>query len=113
MEKLSNSIVLDESFDNCNLQGLLEVIGGKGKKKRKQYTTPKKNKHTHKGKKLHTLSYYALNQDGTVQRVKKFCENETCKGKGIFMANHKNRYYCGSCHLTLIKKEEPKETATQ
>ena len=66
MGSLNESTIIDESFENSNLEASLEVLGGKGKKKRKQYTTPKKNKHTHKGKKLHTLSYYALNQDGTV-----------------------------------------------
>ena len=76
-----------------------------GKKKKKTYATPKKNKHRHKSKKLHTLSYYTINDDGSVERVKKLCEQSTCKGKGIFMASHKNRYYCGNCTLTLMKKD--------
>ena len=88
-----------------------DLIGGgkkKGGKKKKAYTTPKKNKHKHKNQKLHVLEYYAL-KDGKAEKIKKTCENETCKDKGIFMANHWNRYYCGKCHLTLQKLNAPKE----
>ena len=34
------------------------------------------------------------------------CTRATCKGKGIFMADHKNRYYCGKCSCTLMKKTD-------
>ena len=68
-----------ESVDQMSESALLEVcssvIGGgkvqKGKKK-KQYSTPKKNKHRHKNSKLHVLSYYALTKD-KLDRVKKMC----------------------------------------
>lgn len=49
-------------------------MGGKGKKKKKNYSTPKRVKHRHTSTKLHTLSYYAVDKEGSVQRVKKFCE---------------------------------------
>ena len=90
------------------LTALFEIKGGKGKKKRKQDTTKKNNKHRHVSVKLHAVSFYAIQQDGSVERVKKLCESETCKGKGIFMANHKNRYYCGKCQLTLMKQSAQK-----
>jgi small subunit ribosomal protein S27Ae len=57
---LNSFTVLDGSFDNSNLTGLIDVCGGKGKKKRKAFTTPKKTKHKHKNTKLLALSYYAL-----------------------------------------------------
>ena len=88
------------------------MIGGgkkKGGKKRKAYATPKKNKHKHVNVKLQALNYYAIKGDGTVEKTRKLCEQETCKGRGIFMANHWNRYYCGNCALTLLKKDAPKE----
>lgn len=94
-----------------NVYVCVDVVGGgkkKGGKKKKAYTTPKKNKHKHKNQKLRVLQYYAL-KDGKAEKIKKICENETCKEKGIFMANHWNRYYCGKCHLTLQKLNAPKE----
>jgi small subunit ribosomal protein S27Ae len=81
----------------------------KGGKKRKAYATPKKNKHKHVNVKLQALNYYAIKGDGSVERTRKLCEQETCKGKGVLMANHWNRYYCGKCALTLLKKDAPKE----
>ena len=89
----------------------IPMVGGgkkRGGKKRKAYATPKKNKHKHQNVKLHALSYYALNKD-TVEKVKKLCTQESCKDKGIFMANHWNRFYCGNCHITFEKINAPKE----
>ena len=102
---------VDELAEGETVSAVVSVIGGgkKGGKKRKAYTTPKKNKHKHKNTKLMALSYYAIKGDGTVERTRKLCEQDTCKGRGIFLANHWNRYYCGTCSLTLIKKDAPKE----
>ncbi len=97
--------------DNANVFACMDLIGGgkkKGGKKRKAYATPKKNKHKHRNVKLQALSYYAFNKD-QVEKVKKLCTQDTCKDKGIFMANHWNRYYCGRCHLALEKLNAPKE----
>ncbi len=101
---------LEELEANETISAVVDLIGGgKGGKKRKAYTTPKKNKHRHQNVKLMALNYYAIKGDGTVEKTRKLCEQETCKGKGIFMANHWNRYYCGNCSLTLLKKDAPKE----
>ena len=102
---------LSELTDAQTLSVAMDLVGGgkkKGGKKRKAYATPKKNKHKHKNVKLQALSYYAFNKD-KVERVKKLCTQDTCKDKGIFMANHWNRYYCGRCHLALEKLNAPKE----
>jgi len=98
--------------NGSTLFALVDVLGGgkkKGGKKRKAYATPKKNKHKHVNVKLQALNYYAIKGDGSVERTRKLCEQETCKGKGVLMANHWNRYYCGKCALTLLKKDAPKE----
>ena len=102
---------MSELKEGDSLEAVVSLVGGgkKGGKKRKAYTTPKKNKHKHKNTKLMALSYYAIKGDGTVERTRKLCEQDTCKGRGIFLANHWNRYYCGTCSLTLIKKDAPKE----
>ncbi len=83
---------------------MVDVLGGK--KKKKGYSTPKKNKHRHKNVRLHVLSYYTIKGDGknaTVEKVKRLCDQKTCKGRGIFMATHHNRYYCGSCNTAYFK----------
>ena len=103
---------LNDLTADSTLFALIDVLGGGKKKggiKRKAYATPKKNKHKHVNVKLQALNYYAIKGDGSVERTRKLCEQETCKGKGVLMANHWNRYYCGKCALTLLKKDAPKE----
>ena len=103
---------LEGLSSDSTVYALIDVLGGgkkRGGKKRKAYATPKKNKHKHVNVKLQALNYYAIKGDGSVERTRKLCEQETCKGKGIMMANHWNRYYCGNCALTLLKKDAPKE----
>ncbi len=41
--------------------------------------------------------------DGKAQRVGKICDR--C-GEGTFMAEHKDRWYCGKCSMTVWKKGE-------
>jgi small subunit ribosomal protein S27Ae len=69
------------------------------KRKKKNYTTPKKIKHKHKKVKLAVLKYYKVDGNGKISRLRRECTNETC-GAGVFMANHFNRQYCGKCGLT-------------
>lgn len=106
-ERLDSSFQLTQESSMMNFSVLAEVVGGK-KKKKKVFTTPKRKKHIHKNVKLRALSYFSVNKDGTVSKVKKLCEMKECKGQGIFMASHKNRFYCGKCHTTMVKKEETK-----
>ena len=94
--------------DMGTVQVNLSLDGGKGKK-RKTYNTPKKNKHKRVNVKLAVLNYYAIENDGTVKRTRRRSAQVGCKNRGIFMASHWNRYYCGLTHLTLKKKDAPKE----
>jgi small subunit ribosomal protein S27Ae len=59
---------------------------------------PKKEKK----KKVKVLkgSFYKV-EDGKLIRTRKVCKR--C-GQGVFMAEHKDRYTCGSCHYTEWKK---------
>ncbi|CCF75580.1 small subunit ribosomal protein S27Ae [Babesia microti strain RI] len=77
--------------------------GGAKKRKKKQHTTPKKNKHKKKKVKLAPLKYYKIEKDDKVVRLLKECPSSTC-GRGVFMASHHNRTYCGRCGLTYISK---------
>lgn len=79
---------------------VLRLRGGGKKRKKKVYTTPKKIKHKHRKHKLAVLTYYKVDGEGRVERLKRECPASTC-GAGVFMANMKDRQYCGKCHLTL------------
>ena len=46
--------------------------------------------------------------DGKVTRLRKECQEPSC-GPATFMAIHKNRYYCGKCHNTLVFQEGDKK----
>eukprot|EP00796_Vickermania_ingenoplastis_P009040 gene9040-6341_t len=84
------------------------VEGGKGKKKKKKiFTKPKKPTHRHKCEKMRALKYFKVTEkdDGSykVERTRRECANPTC-GSGVFLAKHKDREYCGKCHLTFKSK---------
>ena len=68
---------MSKEDENSHVNAFIPLCGGgkkRGGKKRKNYTTPKKNKHKHVNKKLMALSYYAINKKGEVERIKKLCE---------------------------------------
>ena len=44
--------------------------------------------------------------DGKLERIGKVCPR--C-GECVFMAKHKDRYYCGRCHYTEFQNEPKKE----
>lgn len=86
------------------IQAHVRVLGGGKKRKKKTYTTPKKIKHKHKKVKLATLKYYAVDDANKVTRLRKECPNESC-GAGVFMAQHRDRIYCGKCGLTYVQED--------
>ena len=77
---------------------VLRLRGG-AKKRKKSYTTPKKN--THKGKKvkLAVLKYYKVDENVKISRLRRECPSDEC-GAGVSMASHFDRQYCGKCCLT-------------
>lgn len=106
---------------------VLRLRGGAKKRKKKNYSTPKKIKHKKRKVKLAVLKFYKVNNDyflfvhiihiiiyisifillqidenGKVIRLKKECTSENC-GPGVFMADMPNRHYCGKCTATLPK----------
>uniref|UniRef100_A0A3B0NAG2 S27 ribosomal protein, putative n=1 Tax=Theileria annulata TaxID=5874 RepID=A0A3B0NAG2_THEAN len=93
-----SELLVDES--TISLDHHLELLGGGKKRKKKQYTTPKKVKHKKKKVKLAVLKYYKVDGDKVV-RLLKDCPGENC-GRGVFMAAHNNRTYCGRCQLTYL-----------
>lgn len=82
------------------VQQVLRLRGGGKKRKKKTYTKPKKVKHVHKSVKLAVLKFYRVDDNGKVIRLRKSCPHDDC-GVGVRMAVHKDRFYCGSCGLTV------------
>jgi len=80
---------------------VLRLRGGAKKRKKKNYTTPKKNKHKHKKVKLAVLKYYKVDENGKIHRLRRECPDEKC-GAGVFMAAHKDRMCCGKCAKTFV-----------
>lgn len=83
--------------DNSTFHLALDLKGGK-KRKKKVYTTKKKNKHKHVNVKLAVLKFYTIDGSNNISRARKCCPN--C-GVGVFMAKHFDRLYCGKCSLTF------------
>jgi len=75
--------------------------GGAKKRKKKNYSTPKKIKHQKKKNKLAVLKYYKVDESGKIHRLRRECPNLSC-GAGVFMAAHPDRHYCGKCHMTFV-----------
>jgi ubiquitin-small subunit ribosomal protein S27Ae len=49
-----------------------------------------------------TKEFYKV-EGGKLSRTEKVCDR--C-GSGTFMAEHKDRFYCGKCAMTIWKKKE-------
>merc|ERR1711964_74136 len=80
---------------------VLRLRGGAKKRKKKNYTTPKKATHKHKKVKLAVLKFYKVDENGKISRLRRECPAEKC-GAGVFMAAHKDRQYCGKCGKTFV-----------
>ncbi|KAF7459234.1 40S ribosomal protein S27a [Cryptosporidium felis] len=97
-----------DSFETLEQAGISEhstlfvsraMLGG-AKKKKKNFTKPKKIKHKKKKVKLAVLKYYKVDGDKVV-KLRRECPADTC-GAGVFMAQHFNRTSCGRCGLTYF-----------
>ena len=89
------------------LRLVLRLHGG-AKKRKKSYTTPRKNKPKRKKLKLAVLKYYKVDENGKISCLRWECPSDEC-GAGVFMASHFDRHYCGKCCLTYcFNKPEDK-----
>ncbi|KAK2491487.1 hypothetical protein MC885_000537 [Smutsia gigantea] len=103
---------IQDKEGNAPLESTLHLVlrlrGGAKKRKKKSYTTPKKNKHKRKKVKLAVLKYYKVDENGKISRLRRECPSDEC-GAGVFMASHFDRHYCGKCCLTYcFNKPEDK-----
>lgn len=62
-----------------------------------------------KHKPIKKSDFYKASGD-KVERKGKTCDR--C-GDGVFMAHHKNRWTCGKCGMTIFKKKESTEKASE
>uniref|UniRef100_A0A8C9GZI8 Ubiquitin-ribosomal protein eS31 fusion protein n=1 Tax=Piliocolobus tephrosceles TaxID=591936 RepID=A0A8C9GZI8_9PRIM len=85
----------------------LRLRGGAKKRKKKSYTTPKKNKHKRKKVKLAVLKYYKVDENDKISHLCQECPSDEC-GAGVFMASHFDRHYCGKCLTYCFNKPEDK-----
>ena len=81
-------------FENINLG----LRGGGKKRKKKNYTKPKKIKHVRKKISLKILSYYSVQND-SIRKLRK----ESPESRGCFMAEHKDRLTCGKTGITFVR----------
>lgn len=79
----------------------LRLLGGAKKRKKKNYSTPKKIKHKKKKVKLAVLKFYKVDENGKIHRLRRECPSDQC-GAGVFMAAMEDRHYCGKCGYTLV-----------
>ena len=86
--------------EDANIYLIVSIEGGKGKKKKKKTKKPKK-KHKKKKVKLAILKYFKVDGDKVV-RLRQPCGY--CP-PGTFIAEHKDRLYCGRCHNAYQKIE--------
>ncbi|KAM5297471.1 ubiquitin-ribosomal protein eS31 fusion protein-like [Glossophaga mutica] len=77
------------------------------KKRKKSYTTPKKNKHKRMKAELAPLKYYKLDESNQISCICQQCPSDEC-GAGVFMASHFDRHYCGKCLTCCFNKMKDK-----
>ena len=88
--------ILDEGEVSVHMS----LDGGKRKRKKKVYTTPKKVGHKHKKRPKALLEYFSVEASGKVKKLKQECPN--CP-PATYMAEHPDRYVCGKCGKTFFR----------
>ena len=100
---LNGKIVSEESLaDGITLNVVFALEGGAKGKKKKKDTKKTKKKHHKKKVNLSVLKYYKLEGEKVV-RLRQMCK--VCP-PGTFIAEHKDRLYCGRCRTAYDKVVE-------
>ena len=88
--------ILDEGVVSVHMS----LDGGKRKRKKKVYTTPKRIPHKHKKRPKALLEYFSVDDaTGKVKRLKQ----ESPNAAGAYMADHPDRYTCGRTGTMFYK----------
>jgi small subunit ribosomal protein S27Ae len=86
--------------DECTISALVDAEGGKRKRKKKVFTTPKIIKHEHLKRSKQALDYFNVEANGKVKKLKQECPQ--CP-PATYMADHADRYVCGRCGKTFYR----------
>ena len=100
LEEENMTLVEAGLVNECIINALVDAEGGKRKRKKKVYTTPKKIGHKHKKRAKALLEYYSVEANGKVKKLKQECPN--CP-PATYMAEHPDRYVCGKCGRTFFR----------
>lgn len=95
-----SSLVEAGLVSECIINALVDAEGGKRKRKKKVFTTPKKVAHEHKKRSKSLLEYFSVESNGKVKKLKQECPN--CP-PATYMAEHPDRYVCGKCGRTFFR----------
>ena len=99
---LADDMTLAEAgiVEESSIEALLDLEGGKRKRKKKVYTKPKRIPHKHKKRPKALLDYYSVEASGKIKKLKSECNK--CLA-GTYMADHPDRLVCGRCGYTLFR----------
>ena len=86
--------------EECIINAMVDAEGGKRKRKKKVYSTPKRVAHVHKKRSKALLEYFSVEASGKVKKLKQECPN--CP-PATYMAEHPDRYVCGKCGKTFFR----------
>ena len=91
---LDDAMTVDQSglVTESSINVMVQLDGGKRKRKKKVYTKPKKVKHVHKKRSLALLEYYNVEASGKIKKLKNECTK--CE-VATYMADHPDRFTCG------------------
>lgn len=83
-KQMANGICLSDAgvVSESTLHMTLCLLGGAKKRKKKVYTSAKKNKHKNKKVKLKFLKYFNVSDKGKVERLREECKHPDC-GPGL------------------------------
>ena len=90
---LDDAMTVDQSglVTESSINVMVQLDGGKRKRKKKVYTKPKKVKHVHKKRSLALLEYYNVEASGKIKKLKNECTK--CE-VATYMADHPDRFTC-------------------
>merc|ERR1711934_1022303 len=102
-QRLTGSLINSGLTEESQIYMVVDIEGGK-KKRKKKVVAKRKKKHVHKKVKLAVLKYYKVDGDKVVR-----LKQQT--NYGTFLADHANRLYCGRTHITYVKAAQAKPEA--
>ena len=84
----------------CTVSAMVDAEGGKRKRKKKVFTTPKRIPHKHRKRSKAILEYFSVEASGKVKKLKQ----ESPYGPPCtFMAEHADRFVCGRCGQSYFR----------